>query len=223
MDVLGNTMVVITLQHRSVSSPHAVHLQFSSVQSLSRVQLFATPWTAARQASLSITNSRSSLKLTSIESVMLSSSSSVIPFSSCPQSLPASESFPMSQLFAWGGQSTGVSASASFFPKNTQDWSPLEWTGWISLQSKGLSRVFSNTTVQKHQFLGAQFSSQSNSHPYMTTGKTIALTRWTFVSKVMSLLLNMLSRLVITFLPRSECLLISWLQSPSAVILEPPK
>ena len=79
-------------------------------------------------------------------------SSSVVPFSSCPQSLPASESFPMSQLFAGGGQSTGVSASASFLPKNTQDWSPLEWTGWISLQSKGLSRVFSNTTVQKHQF-----------------------------------------------------------------------
>ena len=75
-------------------------------------------------------------------------SSSVGPFSSCPQSLPASESFPMSQLFAWGGQSTGVSALASFLPKNTQDWSPLEWTGWISLQSKGLSRVFSNTTVQ---------------------------------------------------------------------------
>ena len=91
-------------------------------------------------------------------------SSSVVPFSSCPQSLPASEPFPMSQLFAWGGQSTGVSASASFLPKNTQGWSPLEWTGWISLQSKGLSRVFSNTTVQKHQFFGAQFSSQSNSH-----------------------------------------------------------
>ena len=117
-------------------------------------------------------------------------SSSVVPFSSCPQSLPASESFPMSQLFAWGGQSTGVSALASFLskniqgwspsewtvwislqskglsflPKNTQGWYPLEWTGWISLQSKGLSRVFSNTTVQKHQFFSAQLSSQSNSH-----------------------------------------------------------
>ena len=90
--------------------------------------------------------------------------SSVIPFSSCPQPLPAAGSFPMSQLFAWGGQSTGVSALASFLPKNTQDWSPLEWTGWTSLQSKGLSRVFSNTTVQKHQFFGAQLSSQSNSH-----------------------------------------------------------
>ena len=91
-------------------------------------------------------------------------SSSVVPFSSCPQSLPVSESFPVSQLFTLGGQSTGVSALASFLPKNTQDWSPLEWTGWISLQSKGLSRVFSNTTVQKHQFFGAQLSSQSNSH-----------------------------------------------------------
>ena len=91
-------------------------------------------------------------------------SSSVVPFSSCPQSLPASESFPMSQLFASGGQSTGVSALASFLPKNTQDQSRFEWTGWISLQSKGLSRVFSNTTVQKHQFVSAQLSSQSNSH-----------------------------------------------------------
>ena len=90
-------------------------------------------------------------------------SSSVVPFSSCPQSLPVSESFPMSQLFAWGSQSTGVSASASFLPKKSQGWSPLEWTGWISLQSKGLSRVFSNTTVQKHQFFSAQPSSQSNS------------------------------------------------------------
>ena len=91
-------------------------------------------------------------------------SSSVVPFSSCPQSLPASGFFPMSQLFTWGGQSTGVSASASFLPKNTQDWSPLGWTGWVSLQSKGLSRVFSNTSVQKHQFFSAQLSLQSNSH-----------------------------------------------------------
>ena len=87
-------------------------------------------------------------------------SSSVIPVSSCPQSLPALGSFLMSQLFAWGGQSIGVSASASVLPMNTQDWSPLGWTGWISLQSKGFSRVFCNTTVQKHQFFGAQLSSQ---------------------------------------------------------------
>ena len=91
-------------------------------------------------------------------------SSSVVPFSSCPQSLPASESFLISQLFAWGGQSIGVSALASFLPVNTQDWSLLEWTGWISLQSKGLSRVFSNKTVQKHQLFSAQLSSQTNSH-----------------------------------------------------------
>ena len=90
-------------------------------------------------------------------------SSSVVPFSSCPQSLPASESFPMSQLFAWGGQSTGVSALASFLPKKSQGWSS-EWTGWISLQSRGLSGFFSNTTVQKHQFFRAQPFSQSNSH-----------------------------------------------------------
>ena len=91
-------------------------------------------------------------------------SSSVIHFSSCPQSLPASGSFQMSQLFAWGGQSIGVSALASILPMNTQDWSPLEWNGWISLKSKGFSRVFSNTTVQKHQFFGTQLSSQSDSH-----------------------------------------------------------
>ena len=91
-------------------------------------------------------------------------SSSVVPFSSCPQSLPASESLPMSQLLAWGGQSTGVSALASLLPKKSQGWSPSEWTGWISLQSNGLSTVFSNTTVQKHQFFSTQPSSQSNSH-----------------------------------------------------------
>ena len=91
-------------------------------------------------------------------------SSSVVPFSSCPQFLPASESFPMSQLFTWDGQSIGVSALASVLPKNTQDWSPLEWIGWISWPSRGLSRVFSNTTVQKNQFFGAQLSSQSNFH-----------------------------------------------------------
>ena len=145
--------------------PHLEMFQFGSVQSLSRVRLFVTPWIAARQASLSITNSQSLPKLMSIESVTPSSHLILChPFSSCPQSLPASGSFPMSQLSARGGQSIGVSASASVLPMNTQDWSPLGWTGWISLQSKGLSRVFSNTTVQKHQFFGAQPSSQFNSH-----------------------------------------------------------
>ena len=120
-------------------------------------------------------------------------SSSVVPFFSCPQYFPASGSFQMSQLSPSGGQSTGVSASTSVLPMNTQGWSPSEWTGWISLQSKGLSRVFSNTTVQKHQFFSAQlFFTVQLSHPYMTAGKTIALTRRTFVEKVMSLLLNML-------------------------------
>ena len=128
-------------------------------------------------------------------------SSSVVPFSSCPQSFPALGSFPMSQLFASGGQSIGVSASASVLPMNTQDRCPLGWTSLISLQSKGLSRVFSNTTVQNHQFFCTQaFFIVQLSHPYMTTGKTIALTRRTFVDKVMSLLFNMLSGLVITFL-----------------------
>ena len=140
-------------------------VQFSSVQALSPVWLFATLKIAARQASLSITNSWSSLRLTSIESVMPSSHLILDrPLLLLPPIPPASESFPMSQLFAWGGQSTGVSTLASFSPKKSQGWSPLEWIGWISLQSKGLSRFFSNTTVQKHQFFGVQPSSQSNSH-----------------------------------------------------------
>ena len=139
--------------------------QFSSVPLLSRVWLFVTTWTAACQASLSITNSQSPPKLMSIESVMPSNHVILCrPLLSRLQSFPPSGSFPMSQFFASGGQSIGVSASTSVLPVNTQDWSPLGWTGWISLQSKGLSRVFSNTTVQKHQFFGAQLSSQSNSH-----------------------------------------------------------
>ena len=143
---------------------------------------------------------------------------------SCLQSCPASGSFPRSQLFISGGQSNGASALASVLPMNIQDRSPLGLTSLISLQSKGLSRVFSNTTVQKHQFFGAQLSSQSNSHIHTwLLEKTIALTRQTVVGKVMSLLFNMLSRLVIAFLPRTKRLLISWLQSPSAVILEPKK
>ena len=121
--------------------------QFSSVQWLSRVQLFATQWTAARQAFLSITNSRSLLKLMSIESVMPSNHLILCHPLSCLQSFPASGSCQMSQFFASGGQSIGVSASASALPMNIWDWFPLGWTGWISLQSKGLSRVFSNTTV----------------------------------------------------------------------------
>ena len=149
-------------------------------------------------------------------------SSSVVPFSSCPQSLPASGSFPISQLFTSGGQSIGVSASASVFPMNIQDWSPLGWTGWISLQSKGLSRVppqFKSINSLALSFLHSP--TLTSIHDYWK--KTIALSRQTFVDKVTSLLFNMLSGLVITFLPRSKHLLISWLQSPTAVILEPPK
>ena len=139
-----------------------VRLPFSSVQLLSHVRLFATPWTAAHQASLSITNSWSLLKLMSIGSVMLSNHlilchPLLLPF-------PASGSFQMSQFFTSGGQSIGVSVSASVLPVNIQDWFPLGLPGWISLQSKGLKRVFSNTTVQKHQFFDAQLSSQSIIH-----------------------------------------------------------
>ena len=130
----------------------------------------------------------------------------------------------MSQLSTSGVQRTGFSASTSVLPMNTQDWSPLGWTHWISFQSNGLSRVFSHTTVQKASILWhLAFFTVQLSHPYITIGKTVPLTTQTVVGKEMSLLFNMLSRLVITFLPRKKCLLISWLQSPSAVILEPPK
>ena len=130
-----------------------------SVQSLSRVQLFATRWTAARQASLSITKPRACSNSCPLSWWCHPTiSSSVIPFSSCLQSFPASGTFPMSQFFASGGQSTGVTASASALPMYIQDWFPLGWTRWISLQSKGLLRVFSNNTVQKHHSFGTQLS-----------------------------------------------------------------
>ena len=144
---------------------HSVPFEISSVQLLSHVQLFAAPWTAAYQASLSITNSWSLLKLMSINwwcHPTISSSHHLlpVPFSSCLQYCPASGSFLISQkwVFSSGGQIIGVSASASVLPMNIQDWFPLGLTGWISLQSKGLERVFSNTTVQKHQFFGIQLS-----------------------------------------------------------------
>ena len=145
-------------------------------------------------------------------------SSSVVPFSSCPRSIPAIEFFQMSQHFASGSQIVGVSPSASVLHMNIQDWFPLGLTGWVSWQSKGLSRVFSNTTVQKHQLFRAQVSLWSNSHTH-----TIVLTRWRVVGKVRFLLFNMLPRLAITFLPKCKCLLISWLQSLSTVILKPKK
>ena len=150
-------------------------------------------------------------------------SSSVFPFSSRLQSFPESGSFPVSQYFPSGGQSTGISASTSVLPMNIQDWYPLRRTGWISLQSKGTLKSLQHHSSKASILRLSAFFTIQLSHPYITTGKTIALTRQTFVGKVMSLLLNMLSRLVITFLPRSKRLLISWLQSPSSVILEPPK
>ena len=152
-------------------------------------------------------------------------SSSVIPFSSCPQSLPASGSFPLSQLFAWGGQSTGVSALASIIPSKEHPGVisfRMDWLDLLAVQGTLKSLLQHRSSKAPILWCSAFFTVQL-SHPYMTTGKTIALTRWTFVGKVMSLLLNMLSKLVITFLPRSKRLLISWLQSPSAVILEPQK
>ena len=132
------------------------NMLISSVQSLSCVRLFATPWTAACQASLSIANSQSLLRFMSTESVVPSNHFILCcPLLLLPSNFPASGSFQMSQLFTSGGQNIGLSASTPVFPMNIQDWFPLGWTGWISLQSKGLSRVFSNTTVQKHQFFGA--------------------------------------------------------------------
>ena len=147
-------------------------------------------------------------------------SSLVVPFSSCPQSLPASESFPMSQFFTWGGQSTGVSALASFFPKKSQGWSPSQWTVGSPCSPRD-----SQDSSPTPQFKSINFSVLTflySPTPYMTIGKIMALIRRTFVGKEMSLPFNMLSRLVIAFLPRKKCLLISWLQSPSAVILERP-
>ena len=133
--------------------------QFSSVQLLRCVWPFVTPWTAALQTSLSITNSRSLPRLMNIELVMPSNHLILChPLLLLPSIFSSIRSFPMSQLFASGSQNIGVSASTSVLPMNTHDWSPLEWTGWISLQSKGLSKVFSNTTVQKHQFFSAQLS-----------------------------------------------------------------
>ena len=135
------------------------HIMFSSVQLLSRVWLFVTPGTAACQASLFITNSQSLLKLMSTEFVMPSNHLILCCLLLLPPSFfPNMRSFQMSQFFESGGQSIGVSASASVLPMNTQDWFPLGWTDWISLLSKGLSRVFSNTTVQKHQFFSTQLS-----------------------------------------------------------------
>ena len=199
--------------------------QFSSVQLLSHAWLFATPWTAPHQASLSITSSWSLFKLMSVEWVMPSNHLILCLSLLLPPSI-----FPSIRVFS--NESVLCIRWPKYWSLSVRISLSNEYSGLISfrmdwldlLKSKRLSRVFSNTAVQKHQFFGAQLFLESNSHhPCMTTGKAVALTRRTFVGKVMALLFNMLSRLVITFLPRSKRLLISWLQSPSAVILEPRK
>ena len=199
--------------------------QFSSVQVLARVRLLATPWTAACQASLSITNSRSSLKLMSIESVMPSSHLILCrPLLLLPPIPPSIRVFSNEStlLMRWPKY---WSFSFSITPSKEHPELisfRMDWLDLLSVQGtlKSLLQHYSSkaSILQRSAFFTVQIS-----HPYMTTGKTIALTRRTFVGKVISLLFNMLSRLVITFLPRSKRLLISWLQSPSAVILEPPK
>ena len=174
------------------------------------VQRFTTPWTAACQASLSLTISPvcpSSYPLHWWCHPAISSSDTL--FSCCPQSFPASGTFPVSQLFVSDDQNTGVSVSASVLPR-IQGWFPLRLTGLNFLLSKGLSGVFPSTTVWRSQFFSASPSLLLSSQPYVTTGKAVALTIWTFVVRIMSLFLNTLSRFVIAFLPRNKHL-ISWL------------
>ena len=202
-----------------------VLFQLSSVQSLSRVRLFATPWIAARQASLSITNSQSLLKLTSIELVMLSSHLILChPLLLLPSIPPRIRVFSSESVLCikWPKY---WSFSFSISPSNEHSGLisfRMDWLDLLAVQETLRSLLQHHSSKASLLQLSAFFIVQL-SHPYMTTGKTIVLTRWTFVGKVMSLLLNMLSRLVIIFLPRSKRLLISWLQSPSAVILEPQK
>ena len=192
-----------------------IHLPCSiaMVQSFSRVRLFETPWTAACQAPLSSTISQSSLKFMSIESVTLSNH--LILWASLlllPSTFPSIRVFSNELALCIRWPKYGDSASASVLQMNIQGWFPLGLTGLISLQSRALSRVFSNTRIQNHQFCGSAFFMVHLSHPYVTTGKPTDLTIGTFVGKLMSLF-NTLSGFVIAFLPRSKCLLISWLQS----------
>ena len=193
-------------------SPAVSKRVISSVQSLSRIQLFTTPWTTAHQASLSITNSRSSLKLIS---------SSVVLFCSCLRSFPASGSFQMISSSYQVAKYWSFSFNIS--PSNQHPGLISSRIDWLDLAVQGTLTSLQHHSSKASILQCSAFFIVQLSHPYMTTGKTIALTRWTFVGKVMSLLFNMLSTLVITFLPRSKCLLISCLQSPSAVILEPQK
>ena len=202
-----------------------LEVQFSSIQSLSRVRLFATPWTAARQASLSITNSRSSFKLMSIESVMPSNHLILCrPRLLLPSIFPSIRVFsnesalhirwPKYRSFSFNISSSNVHPGLISFR--------MDWFDLFAVQGN-LKILLQHHSSKASILCCSAFFKVQLSHPYMTTGKTIALTKQIFVDKVMSLHFNMLSRLVITFLPRSKRLLISWLQSPSAVILEPPK
>ena len=197
-------------------------LGFSSVQLLSRVRLQPLGLQHARLPCPSPTPGACSNSCPLSQWCHSTVLSSIGPFS-CLQSFRASRSFQMSQFFTSGGESIGVSASASVLPMNIQDWFPLGWTGWITLLSKGLKSLLQHYSSKASILQHSAFFIVQLSNPYMTTGKTIALTRWTSVGKVTSLLFNMLSRFVIAFLPRSKHLLISWLQWPSAVILEPKK
>ena len=213
------------LNEETIFSPLYIFVSFSSVQLLNCVQLFATPWTAARQASLSITNSQSLLKLMYTESVMPSNRLTLCrPLLLLPSILPSIRVFSKSQFFAlrWPKY---WSFSFSISPSN--DYSGLiscrmNWLDLLAVQGT-LKSLLQHHSSKAPILRCSAFSIVQLSHPYMTTGKTIALTKWIFAGKIMSLLFNMLSRLVITFLPRSKHLLISWLQSPSAVILETPK
>ena len=221
INLMGSTKCYVSLKFMCWNP------QFSSVQSLSRVRLFATPWIAARQASLSITNSWSSFNLTSIESVMPSSHLILCrPLLLLPPIPPSVRVFSNESTLRMNWPKYW-SFSFSIIPSKEHPRLISFRMDWLDLLAvRGtlkslLQHHSSKASILRHS-AGLFFTVQL-SHPHMTTGKTIALTRWTFVGKVMSLLLNMLSRLVITFLPRSKRLLLSWLQSPSAVILEPRK
>ena len=202
-----------------------ITITFGSVQSLSHVRLFATLWITGRQASLSITNSRSSLRLTSIKSVMPSSHLILCcPLLLLPPIPPSIRVFSNgSTLHMRWPKYWSFSFSISLSNEHPGLISfRMDWLDLLAVQ-RTLKSLLQYHSSKASILLGSAFFTIQLSHPYMTTGKTIALTRWTFFGKVISLLFNMLSRLVITFLPRSKRLLISWLQSPSAVILEPPK
>ena len=199
-------------------------LRVAVVQSLNHVGFFVTPRTVACQASLSFTISQSLLKLMSIELVMPSNHLILChPLLLLPSNFPSIRVFSNELVLPVRWPKFWISTSASVLPMNIQGWFPLRLTGLISLQSKGLENLLQDHSLKASILCCSDFFMVQLLHPYMSIGKAIVLTIWTFISKVIFLLFNMLSRLVITFLPRSKHLSISWLQSPSAVILEPKK